>query len=134
VDTLIAKTVSHPIVAGDVIDAIGELLPRGEQLLEIAEAARHRLAPRVDDPGIRKNQVNETDVPEIVRHLVDESRLAGAIDACIGDILLAEPFEIFRSQALEDLGVARLAGIRVTSLHVGHEAQDVRQLRRALDL
>jgi hypothetical protein len=60
VDTLIAKTVSHPIVAGDVIDAIGELLPRGEQLLEIAEAARHGIPSGIDNLGVWQHQVDET--------------------------------------------------------------------------
>ena len=69
----------HPVVAGDVLDAVGELLPEGEQLLEIAEAAGHRIAPRIDDLGIRQDQMNQSEVPEIIRHLVDEARLAGAV-------------------------------------------------------
>ena len=64
------------VVAGDVLEAVGELLALGEQLLEVAEAAGHRLAPRVDDPGVGQDQVDEADVPEVVRHLVDEARPA----------------------------------------------------------
>src|SRR5580658_11015272 len=69
------------VVARDVVDAIGELLALREQLLEIAEAAGHRLAPCIDDAGIRQHQVDEPEVAEVVRHLVDEERSAGAIDA-----------------------------------------------------
>src|SRR4029077_7283228 len=36
-------------VARNLGDAVGEFLPVREELLEIAEAARHRLASRIDD-------------------------------------------------------------------------------------
>src|SRR5207253_6161411 len=40
------------IVAGDVIDAVSELLTAGVELLQVPEAAGHRLAARIDDPGV----------------------------------------------------------------------------------
>ena len=78
------------VVACDVVDAVGELLALREQLLEIAEAAGHRLAPRIDDARVGQHQVDQSDVAEVVRHLVDEERLAGAVDAGGCQILLAE--------------------------------------------
>src|SRR5882757_2384765 len=46
------------VVAGDVVYAVSELLPLGEQLLQIAEAARDRFAPCIDDLGSWKHQAN----------------------------------------------------------------------------
>src|SRR5580692_10692200 len=51
----------HAVVAADVIDAVGKLLPRGEQLLQVAEAARHRFAPCIDDLGVRQHQMDEAE-------------------------------------------------------------------------
>ena len=89
------------IVARDILEAVGELLPLREQLLEIAEAARHRLAPRIDDPGVRQHQVDEPQVPEIVGHLVDEERngaaLAAAVDPRAVEVLPSERREILRA-------------------------------------
>src|SRR5579859_4595630 len=79
------------IIARDIIETIRELLAGSEQLLEIAEAASHRIAARVDDLGLRQYQVNESDVAEIVGHLVDKERPAGAIDTGVREVLLAEP-------------------------------------------
>src|SRR5258705_2176018 len=76
------------VVARDVLDAVGEFLAVREQLLEIAEAARHRFAPGVDDLRIRQDEVDQADVPEIVRHLVDEMRFAGAVDPGVRQVFL----------------------------------------------
>src|ERR1700733_1695913 len=62
------------VVAGDVIDVVAELLPAGEQLLEIAEATGHGFAPGVDDLCVRQHQMDEADVAEVVRHFVDKER------------------------------------------------------------
>ena len=40
------------IVTANILKAVGELLALGEKLLEVGEAARHRLAPRINDLGI----------------------------------------------------------------------------------
>ena len=65
------------VVPRDVLQSIRERLPLREELLEVAEAASHRLAPHVDDGGIGEDEVDEPDVPEVVGHLVDEARPAG---------------------------------------------------------
>src|SRR6516165_3076462 len=82
------------VVAGDLLDAVGEFLAVGEQLLEVAEAAGHRLAPGIDDARVREHEVDQAHMPEVVRHLVDEEGLAGTIDARAGEIFLAELEEV----------------------------------------
>src|SRR5450631_4088409 len=52
-----------PVISRDIFDAVGELLSGGEELLEVAEATGHRLAPRVDDPGVGQHQVDEAEMP-----------------------------------------------------------------------
>src|SRR5213082_3449467 len=73
------------VVAPDVLEAVGELLSRGEELLEVAEGAGERLAAGIDDPRIRQDEVDQADVAEVVRHLVDEVRLIGAVHARVRD-------------------------------------------------
>ena len=79
------------VVAGQVFEAVGELLAAREQLLEVAEAAGHRLAPCVDDLRVRQHQVDQADVAIVVRHLVDEERrAAAAVVPRVADVGFAE--------------------------------------------
>src|ERR1700691_1411842 len=78
------------VVARDVLDAVRELLSGGEQLLQIAETAGHGLAAGVDDLGVRQYQVNETYMPEVVRHLVDEVRPVRPVNAGIAEVFFAQ--------------------------------------------
>jgi hypothetical protein len=64
------------VVAADVVEAIAEGLPAREVLLEAREAACQRVPPRVDDLRVRQREVDQADVREVVRHLVDEERRA----------------------------------------------------------
>ena len=49
------------------------------------------MAARVDDLRVRQHQVDQPDVREVVRHLVDEERRAGlAMDARALEVVLAE--------------------------------------------
>src|SRR6266478_5448468 len=50
------------VVSGDVVDAVAELLATVKELLEVAEAAGHRLAACVDDFRVRQHQVDQPDV------------------------------------------------------------------------
>src|ERR1700692_1242155 len=77
-----------PIIAGDVVKTVRKLLAASEKLLEITEAAGHRLASRVDDLRVRQNKVDEADVAKVVRHLVDEERLSRFKYLRIVDVLL----------------------------------------------
>ena len=61
-----------------------------KELLQIAQAARHRFAPRIDDPRVGKHQVDQADMAKIIRHLVDETRLAGAVDLRIAKIFFGK--------------------------------------------
>src|SRR5882724_11586378 len=88
----------HPVVASDVIDAIGELLPGGEQLLVVAEAAGERVSARVDDLGVGQDQMNEPEMPKVVRHLVDEEGLAFAVYFRVAEISFSEAREVFRGE------------------------------------
>src|SRR2546429_7154775 len=94
------------VVAPDVLEAVGELLSRGEELLEVAEAAGERLAAGIDDPRIRQDEVDQADVAEVVRHLVDEVRLSGAVHARVRDVFLAKAQPLRRDEIGEQRRVA----------------------------
>ncbi len=61
----------------------------------------------IDDLGIRKYQMDESQMAEIIWHFVDEKGTAGAVGTSVGEIALAEALEIAGSQAGEHAGVAR---------------------------
>jgi len=122
------------VIAGDVFDAVGELLPRGKQLLEVAEAAGHRLAARVDDPGVREHELDQTQMPEIIRHLVDEVGLARAVDARVLKVFFAKSFAFLGGELCEYARVSGIPRIRLAPLQVLHEPRYVRELHRALYL
>src|ERR1700675_2975835 len=65
-----------PVIAGDILDAIGELLTFRKQLPQVTETARHGIATHVDDLGVRQHEMDEPDVAEVVRHFVDEEWLS----------------------------------------------------------
>jgi len=60
------------VIAADLFEPIGKLLPLGKQLLKPRERARHGIASRVDDFGIWQNKMDESDVPKVVRHFIGE--------------------------------------------------------------
>src|SRR5450631_932071 len=117
----------HPVIAGDVLDAVGKFLSGCEQLLEIAEAAGHRFAARVDDFGIGQNQVDESDMPEIVRHLVDEEGLRSAIDAGVRKVFFAMLRALLRAETLEGGGIGGGRFIGVSTLDGMHQARYLRK-------
>src|ERR1700686_1988803 len=120
------------VVASYVLEAVSELLACREQLLEVAEAAGHRLATRVDDFRVRQDQVDQAEVPEVVRHLVDEEGLAGAEHPRVLGVLLAEGPQLIRVEPRQHRRVARPRFVGLASLQVVHEPRDVRELHRAL--
>src|SRR5258708_26782398 len=122
-----------PVITADVVKTVRELLTAGEKLLEIAEAAGHGLAPRVDDLRVGQNEVNEADMAEVVRHLVDEERLPRSQYLRIGDVLLTETPQLLCVQ-LGQYG--RISGSRIFFAASGqplHEPRNVRELRRPFD-
>ncbi len=123
------------VVAGDVVETIGEfLVGRAEQLLEIAEAAGHRLAPDVDDLRSGQDQVDQADVPEIVRRLVDEDRPAQpAIGAGFVQEALAEQPGVRGGHVQQGLRAQRQAAGRIAAAELAGVSVDLGQLLRALD-
>ena len=94
------------VISPEIVEAVRELLPVREQLLEIAEAAGQGVAARIDDLGVRQDQLDEPQVLEVIRHLVDEEGLAGlALDAGVGEVLLAERPAVPGAQIGQRLGV-----------------------------
>ncbi len=96
------------VVTGDEFQVVAEVLAAGIELFEIAETAGHRFPAHVDDLGVRQHQVKETDVAEIVGHLVDEKprgRLLHPVALGLAQVALAEFEEVLR------LKVAQRAGI-----------------------
>src|SRR2546429_9498677 len=94
------------VVTPDVLEAVGDLLSRGEELLEVAEAAGERLAAGIDDARLRQDEVDQADVAEVVRHLVDEVRLIRAVHARVRDVFLAEAEPLRRGEIREQRRVA----------------------------
>ena len=91
--------------------------PWAKSCLKLLKQTGHRLAPHVDDSGVGQEQMNEADVAEVVRHLVDEARPpGGAIGACIAQVLLPEPAEVHRGHAKQCLRIARRIGRRAAAL------------------
>ena len=122
------------VVTPDILKAVGEFLTGGEELLEVGEAAGEGLAARVDDLGIRQDEMDEADVPEIVGHLVDETRLAHAVHPGLSKVLLAHALEVRRIQVTEHAGVARTRVGRFPALQLLGQARNLGQLRRAFHL
>ena len=91
-------------------------------MLEITEAARHGLAPRIDDACVGQNQMDEPDMPEVIRHLIDEMRVAGAVRAGGSQIGLPEAPEFLRRHAGENGRIARIVIVAVAA----HQFSDIR--------
>src|SRR5262249_11240505 len=79
-----------PVIPGDILDAVGELLALGEQLPQVANAARHGIAPHVDDPGVRQHEMDESDVMKVVGHFVDKEWLSTTVSTRVRDVPLAK--------------------------------------------
>ena len=122
------------VVAADVLETVGEGLAGREVLLEAGEAAAERMAPRIDDPRVRQDQLNEAGVREVVRQLVDEERRrALALDPRAAQVLLAEGAALSGIERGEQVDVAtRLLRHRARA-ELARDGHEIRQLHRALD-
>ena len=123
-----------PVVVADFAQAVGELLAFAEQLLEAAEAARQRMSAGVDHLGVGQDELDQADVEEVVRHLVDEERGVAAVGAGVVDELLAETPEVAVFQLPQDARIAWLAGAFVATAQAFGEVQHVVQLHGAVHL
>src|SRR6202140_999170 len=122
----------RPVVARDALDAIGEFLAARVELLQVAEATRQGFAPRVDDLRIRQHQVYQADVPEIVRHLVNEVWLAHSVDPRVRQVLLPEAPELLDRHVLQHARVTRVVEVRITPLQLHGHAGNIAKLLRTL--
>jgi len=86
------------------------------------------------DACVRQHEVYQTDVPEIVRHLVDEVRLAGAVDTGLGEVVRSQVAQVLGAQALQDARIARLVRLGLEAAQAADELLHVGQLLGALDL
>ena len=74
------------VCAAKIVEVVGEGLSLREVLLESREAGAERVPARIDDFCLRQDHMDQADMIEIVRHLVDEQGLAefavfcGAVD------------------------------------------------------
>ena len=64
-------------MAGNILDAISELLATREQPLQVAKATRHGLAPHIDDLRIWQHEMDQTDVAKVIRHF--EGNISAAL-------------------------------------------------------
>src|SRR6516225_1810848 len=113
-------------------ETVGEVLSASELLLETGETTAERMPARVDDACIGQNQVNQADVPAIVRHLVDEERGAGlAQRARVLQIPLTERAQFLGCELLDHSGEVLLPG--VASGELTSKLRNLRQLHRSLD-
>jgi hypothetical protein len=69
------------VVARNVADAVGELLPAGKTAASGCLTARHGLAPHIDDLAFRQQEMDKSDVTEVVGHLVDKEWLMPTVCA-----------------------------------------------------
>ena len=74
-------------------------------LLEVGEAAGERRTARIDDLRVRQHQVDQPDVIEVGRHLVDEARPAEhAVRTGLRQIALAERVQLRAVRRATDAG------------------------------
>src|SRR5579862_27226 len=122
-------------IAAEIAEVVAEGLAAREMLLEVGQAARHRMAPRVDDPGIGQDQMDKAHMQEIVRHLVDEERSAEfAMHAGAREIVLADLPQARGLDIGEQLGIAALRAVQRVAVEPARERGDVGQLHRAFHL
>ncbi len=116
------------VIGAEVGKVVAICLAPRERLFEQREAARHRIAPDIDDPRVRQHQVDQPGVQEIAGKLVDQPSLARAMDRGAREIVGAERGEIgVRNPA--DRGRIH----RVTLREIARERGDVGQFGRAVD-
>ncbi|MGC2460837.1 MAG: hypothetical protein WA446_07690 [Steroidobacteraceae bacterium] len=122
-----------PVIARDVLNAAASLPPVGEQLLQITEAARHRLAPGIDNTGVGQYQVNQADMPEVVWHLANEVRLGGATDLGITQVFFAQPQIAFGLHIREHAQVTWVVEVGNVPLQTKDDPRNSSLLLRTLD-
>ncbi len=122
------------VVAADVVQSVAEVLAAGEVLLVAGEAAGQRMPAGVDDAGAGQHQVDQADVQEVVRHLVDEKRRpALAVHPGVVQVLPTQGTQAIGVQRREHVVVGGGAEFGALAAQVVGQGDDLRQLHRALD-
>src|SRR5258708_39882345 len=81
----------YAVEKAEMGEVIREILTAGKVLFERREAAAERVAPGVDDLGVRQNKMDQASGEPIIRHFIDEERRIGlAVDPRSVEIPLAE--------------------------------------------
>src|SRR5215469_4860272 len=123
------------VVAAEILEVVGEALAVRELLLEARETAAERVAAGVDDPGVGQDQLNESDIEAVVRHLVDEERGRSlAKDPRALEIALAVGAQLPGSERGERGEKARLRLVPAPRGDLACNLRYVGQLHRPLDL
>ena len=92
------------------------------------------MTTRVNDLGIRRDQMNQSDVGKIVRHLVDKERRASTLDARTSDVLLTELLHLRRPELVQNRRIARWVLRFPLTAEASGDFNDVRKLCGAIDL
>ena len=119
------------VVPSEILEVVAEGLALGEVLLVGAEARIHRVTAHVDDDGLRQDGMDEPDVAEIVRHLVDKVRPPRTYGTRLVEVAPAEGCEVLRRDATHALGITVALGAAMIEL--AHHRDDVGQLHRPFD-
>src|ERR1700761_3746637 len=112
-----------PVVTAEAVQVVGECLTGCEVLFEAAEAGIHRMTAYINDGRVRQHRLNQADVAEVVRHLVNESCPPGAQRSSLLDVAATELLEYGPWGGLQPLGI-RIA-IGAPPLEFARVVQDV---------
>src|SRR5258708_39266532 len=87
----------YAVEKAEMGEVIREILTAGKVLFERREAAAERVAPGVDDLGVRQNKMDQASGEPIIRHFIDEEpRIGLAVDPRSVEIPLAEDAKLGR--------------------------------------
>src|ERR1700731_4135886 len=124
-----------PVVKPQLTQVLTEFLAGNEKLFVAGEAAGERVTPRVDDRGVGKHQMDETNVAEVPEHLVDEVRSAQmAVRPGTRQVTRGARLDLLAVKRCDRLRVVQPLGGTGTGPHLERYGGDVRQLARAFDL
>ena len=98
------------VVGPDLVQAVSEFLTLSEELFEARPAAIHRIAPCIDDLGVRQDKMNQADMSEIVGHFINEVWRPLAMHFGVFNKGLAKLLELLIAEFGQDLRIARLTG------------------------
>src|SRR5256885_13523709 len=123
------------IVKPQLPQVVAEFLAADEELLIAGKAAGERVTPHVNDRRVWKHQVDETDMAEVSKHLIDEvgsaQRSVRLSTRQVTRGARLDPPLIERSNRLR---VVQPLGATTIAPQLERDCGDVRQLVRAFDL